>query len=990
VNLENIKNHDENYENMIFLKKFIEVFTKNLEIKNKDFYKKINKKIKFIDFMHDIEYTTEGITNIEKILNQQINQSGSTIYGTMSILGSLFKIIHDIYEESSRFTDPKKVRYCIESTLNELGDNNPSMVSQIIQDTQGETERQSNSERSTYNTTVTDHMISFIIENYVNQLEKIKNSEKYQNSDLKNIRAIFKGGGDYLVKIMNDLDIIRKTSIDERSYFSIYMRLEDFIVKNSSFNSDTLRGSVREIFNTKWFEPKLNVIFNVKDIDILVFYQIILESLINKANQNKIDLAKLNDLINSKILKNIILEEKNALFDDAEKYIFSLGKDDAIKEIGSTINLIYKFCIGSFGKNRTDELLEVAFNDVKVIYGEIKKFQDAVELLPPGIMTRGRMSISNPSVHEALKIAENATTLLGGTSANIFIEKINECVATPSENQELSLINIYREIENFVDKNKIVIKGRYMSGLEFRELVRNMSHIENLSRVQKIYLLERNEQIAQLSIQFIDMFSKNSGLDKLINVFDYKKSVSNSIDVLKNSLNQNGDIDVSVIFKNLRNVKESLREKELVMAISEMLNYLYRKSVSLMGEKDSNTFLKITYDVMRKTYGSVTSEIFSLLPDSILSDEDRYNLLKDCFKKISQTILEDQRIHQIKNDFLEYYKTLENRIEQIPLDTKKDSSLTSIFKDFFSHVHEEIRLKYGKEGTEHIFEDAYDRIKKDYYGFPIFSNVLSAMPKDILETEKINMLSKEELENLSRSLKKTEIMKAEFTNIAAHELKTPLVPLKGFLDIMRQHPEKYGLNDKGLEYVEVCYRNVNRLNELVGDILDISKLEAGEMKFDMQGVNMVDLLRNCTKDFSIAMQQKGIVFETNIPDSLPIISGDTQRLTQVIENLINNSMKFTEKGKIKLQAQLVDNFIQVTISDTGVGIDKMEIDRLFTKFFEAQSVITRNTTGTGLGLAISKEIIEAHHGHIWAESEGLGKGSVFSFTIPIKDVENKV
>jgi len=237
---------------------------------------------------------------------------------------------------------------------------------------------------------------------------------------------------------------------------------------------------------------------------------------------------------------------------------------------------------------------------------------------------------------------------------------------------------------------------------------------------------------------------------------------------------------------------------------------------------------------------------------------------------------------------------------------------------------------------------------------------------------------------ISRSLSKVDIMKTEFMNVAAHELKTPLVPLKSYLNIIKKNPKKFGLNQQAQGYVEICLRNTDRLEKLAMDILDISKLEAEEMKFNMKNVNLINLLNNTIKDLSSLAKEKNLILNTEIPKTLPTVYGDSQRLTQVISNLIKNATKFTNKGSITINAKLVKNNIQVDIIDTGMGIKKQNMTKLFIKFFQAQEVATRKLTGTGLGLAICKKIIEYHKGKIWAESDGLRKGSKFSFTLPIK------
>jgi signal transduction histidine kinase len=290
----------------------------------------------------------------------------------------------------------------------------------------------------------------------------------------------------------------------------------------------------------------------------------------------------------------------------------------------------------------------------------------------------------------------------------------------------------------------------------------------------------------------------------------------------------------------------------------------------------------------------------------------------------------------------------------------------------------------GANHTHRIFSSTYEEFNDKFGGLPKFSAMIRALPVGILDEEKFNLLTKEELESVSKKLARIDTMKSEFTNIAAHELKTPIVPIKGFLSMMKKYPEKYGLNEKGLDYINICLKSAARLEDLVTDILDVSKLETGEMKFEMKELNLAPLLKNELKQLSFLLKETNIALNSKIPDTI-MVYGDSHRLSQVIGNLIKNALKFTEEGTVTLKAKTMGDNVRVDVIDTGMGIRKEDLNKLFTKFFQGQDIATRRTKGTGLGLAISKEIIEKHKGKIWAESGGLGKGSTFSFSLPVNN-----
>jgi signal transduction histidine kinase len=236
-----------------------------------------------------------------------------------------------------------------------------------------------------------------------------------------------------------------------------------------------------------------------------------------------------------------------------------------------------------------------------------------------------------------------------------------------------------------------------------------------------------------------------------------------------------------------------------------------------------------------------------------------------------------------------------------------------------------------------------------------------------------------ELRRAHEKLKSVDKLKTEFMNIAAHELKTPLVPMVGYLHLI----DKKKLDAEDKENLEIAIRNTQRLQRLVGDILDIAKLESKVMKFNMEDVQLGRAIKDAISSAAPFAKDKKIYLKSEAPAKLPIIKGDFMRLSQVLTNLLNNAIKFTDKGGITVRARRSGGDVVVEVSDTGIGMAKQEIPKLFAKFYQADSSAKRKYGGTGLGLAICKEIIKAHRGNIWVESE-LGKGSTFAFKVPVK------
>jgi PAS domain S-box-containing protein len=235
-----------------------------------------------------------------------------------------------------------------------------------------------------------------------------------------------------------------------------------------------------------------------------------------------------------------------------------------------------------------------------------------------------------------------------------------------------------------------------------------------------------------------------------------------------------------------------------------------------------------------------------------------------------------------------------------------------------------------------------------------------------------------ERNNIENELKKSERLKTEFMNIAAHELKSPVTPIKGYLDLIISDDEA---SEKVKNWANISLRNSERLLRLVNDILDVSRLDSDTMRFDMGKLNTADILNEIAEDMRPAVENKKLEFKIHIPDDLPHILGDRCRLLQVLRNIIGNAIKFTDNGHISIEAKREGDYVLIYIEDTGTGISSEELKKIFTKFYQAYMGNDRNNEGTGLGLFICREIIEKHNGKIWAESK-LRQGSEFLIKLP--------
>ena len=242
-----------------------------------------------------------------------------------------------------------------------------------------------------------------------------------------------------------------------------------------------------------------------------------------------------------------------------------------------------------------------------------------------------------------------------------------------------------------------------------------------------------------------------------------------------------------------------------------------------------------------------------------------------------------------------------------------------------------------------------------------------------------------ELQKYNEELLTVERAKDEFMSMINHELKTPLVPIKGYADML-QRPKIMGeLNEKQKKAVNSISYNVGKLELLISDILDVYKLDMGKLRLSKKDVNVNELIISNMTEFKPLADQKSTEMVADIQYD-GIVYCDQRRIDQVITNMIKNAIDFVpaNTGKIILRVSKTENTIMFSVEDNGTGIPADKMDNLFKKFYQIDTTMTRKHGGTGLGLTISKGIVEAHGGEMWVDKEYVG-GAKFIFTLPIKD-----
>ena len=222
-------------------------------------------------------------------------------------------------------------------------------------------------------------------------------------------------------------------------------------------------------------------------------------------------------------------------------------------------------------------------------------------------------------------------------------------------------------------------------------------------------------------------------------------------------------------------------------------------------------------------------------------------------------------------------------------------------------------------------------------------------------------------------------MRDAFVATVSHELRTPLTSISGFLEMMQE--EEQALGESGKRYLDVIRRSTERLHALVEDLLLIAQIEAKRVELDLLPVDVVDLARSAVEAQRPAAEEKGVTVEV-VADHPPIVRGDRIRLTQVLDNLVSNAVKFTNHGgSVVVQIGENGKGVELVVSDTGIGIPADEQGQLFSRFFRASTATQHAIPGTGLGLSISRALVEQHGGTISVES-AVGKGTRVTVSIP--------
>lgn len=257
--------------------------------------------------------------------------------------------------------------------------------------------------------------------------------------------------------------------------------------------------------------------------------------------------------------------------------------------------------------------------------------------------------------------------------------------------------------------------------------------------------------------------------------------------------------------------------------------------------------------------------------------------------------------------------------------------------------------------------------------------LIRGFSREVKQREEITLLA-QDLQKANARLKELDKQKSEFVSLASHQLRGPITAVNGYVSLILSGD--YGPISREIQEALTKVQTASQdLGVLVGDYLDITRIELGRMKYEFANVSFTQIVKDVCDQMSQVADHSGLRFEKQIPDEPMMVYADAKKLKQVMLNLVDNAIKYTPQGTITVSARVLQGKAQFSVKDTGTGMSTKVLESIFEKFVRAPGAQRVNATGTGLGLFVARKIITEHKGRIWAESAGEGKGSTFLFEV---------
>ena len=512
----------------------------------------------------------------------------------------------------------------------------------------------------------------------------------------------------------------------------------------------------------------------------------------------------------------------------------------------------------------------------------------------------------------------------------------------------------------------------------------NIKNPDALILCKKLQAFNIRENIAIISV--INPDTDNVELLKLTNAY-VTKPVNEK--VLAACVNTNLKLKKAIDTLSTNN-------SELAKSLYQ-LDVLYNTSTGLAGSLDKQKLINIMIDGLEKSLS------FSLSSTLVFNDEHNIDLIINSLYAVSprlehslklrailsyRALFDKKRIpYDININDIKVIKNIKHPLEEYDLNILK-------FDNLFAPIN--VGEKFF--GLIEVFREA-DFSQEDTTCFQTLARQVS------LPLENASLY--DEIKKTNIKLEKLERLKSEFISIVSHELRTPLTAIKNSLEICLSGKagEVSSIMDK---FLNMAQRNVTRLSGIINDLLDLSKVEAGKMDFKFEKANINTPVEFIKNTFENVAKDKNITLTLEKDDNIAQTYYDNQRIEQVMSNLVSNAIKFTnENGNIIIKTENIslkdidrtklagienvsfyENYIKVSVKDSGIGIAPEDQKKVFDQFQQIENSLNRKNGGTGLGLPIAKQLIEAHKGFIWVESE-LNRGTTFSFVIPVLSEKEK-
>ncbi len=434
-------------------------------------------------------------------------------------------------------------------------------------------------------------------------------------------------------------------------------------------------------------------------------------------------------------------------------------------------------------------------------------------------------------------------------------------------------------------------------------------------------------------------------------------------------------------------IKMTKANQELARSLYQ-LNVMYNTSSQLAGSLDKDKLLKIMNEGIEK---SLSPELSCILT---FRSEREPVLIINSLHKISDRLLEALKLRAILS-----YKSL---LADPPFDIKIGN--LKIEKNIKHNINE---YDFSVLRYDNMFAPIMQN--EEFYGFveiyrdKSFSTEDATVFQTLVQQVTIPLQSAsftQELKATNRKLQKLERLKSEFISIVSHELRTPLTAIKNAMDIILSG--KAGEMSENIEkFVSMGKRNAIRLSGIINDLLDISKIEAGKMDFKFELTHIEPVIEYVKNNLTEMAREKGLEIKYTPSEETVEIYADSNRLEQVLTNLVSNAIKFTPSGEIEIFTKVVNarelhydqcfeediknlqgNYLLVCVEDHGIGIERKDLNHVFDKFAQIENSLSRKVGGSGLGLPIARQLMESHNGAIWCDSE-INKGSRFYFVVPV-------